>query len=277
MSETRVKIEIEEREFTKDGVPGFFLTVRVFEPEKFPEYLANSTPENCFVYQLPDINFVQDVTFLRVANISDIKELPTTYEKSGDVYRSNIYSKFFTTIEELLAAEEILLRDIRALYSDIRTLFTYIQTTKRKNTYVLPDYVEDTIKTLIESLLAKRRLVTELSTKYSIINDVILPFLETKIASLEQQSEEISKHLNEIKAQKSLKWNIDLNTFTSVLEELDTIFKNLNENIEDLNIKAGPVIFETTLFGYLINTIDTLIRKGNLGLEDTTIIHQLNF
>ena len=218
MSDSRVRVDIEEKEDTRNGVAGFLLMVRVSNPEDFPEYLQGVSPECSFVYNIPDINFVQDITFTRVASIADLRELPVTFSKSGDTFRTSTYSKFFTSIEELLAAEEILIRDLRSLYSDIKTLFTYIQTSKQRTSYVLPDYVEETVDTLINQLLSSRVELTTALAKYSLIETTLLPSLEFNMEAVKLQLEDIDYYLSQIKAQMSMKTVSDTSAFASNAE-----------------------------------------------------------
>ena len=218
MSDSRVRVDIEEKEDTRNGVAGFLLMARVSNPEDFPEYLQGVSPECSFVYNIPDINFVQDITFTRVASIADLRELPVAFSKSGDTFRTSTYSKFFTSIEELLAAEEILIRDLRSLYSDIKTLFTYIQTSKQRTSYVLPDYVEETVDTLINQLLSSRVELTTALAKYSLIETTLLPSLEFNMEAVKLQLEDIDYYLSQIKAQMSMKTVSDTSAFASNAE-----------------------------------------------------------
>ena len=219
MSDARVRIDIEEREDTRNGIPGFFLIARASEPEDFPDYLAAQYPDYPFVYLLQDINFVQDAAFVRVASIADLRESGITFSKSGDQYRTNTYTKFFGTVEELLAAEEILIRDLRTLYSDIKTLFTYIQTSKTRSSYILPDYVEDTVNTLIKNLIAKRQGITSALTKHSLVLQMI-DYLTVNLQAIQIQNEDINKYLAETDIDCNKLSGAELSKFTASLQNL---------------------------------------------------------
>ena len=189
MVQASIKAVFNTKETTSQGVSGFFLTVEVSDPVNFPEYLKNNYPDYPFVYEAYDLVESKDPTFLRVATVGDITKFGTIASGTAVTFRKSTFANFFETMEKVLAAQELLLQNLRSLYSDINTMFTYISTQNQNFTVTLPNYVETKVSDLITQLLQKRRNITELNTKISLIDNVVLPELQNHLASIETQDD----------------------------------------------------------------------------------------
>lgn len=253
-----VEFKFNSKPHKRGATNGFIFTASISKPTEFPDYLKAEHPERAFIYEVTDINNSEQSKFITVASVEALKETPYAYSKVGDQYRTNSYTKFFQTVEEVLAAKELLIRQVRALYSDVNTLFNYTNSSASDSTLILPDFVEQKVNGLIKDLISKRFDIRELETKIKILAGTALPTLNHSIAVAQGQNnvvEDIIEYFS----------GIDLSdvTFSQMITEI--------EYLRDFLLDFSGYADDLQL---VIKRLRDTIRHSKVYVDNTTALAQ---
>lgn len=272
IDQATVKVTFEQSEVANADQTNFQLTVKVSDPDDFPLYLRDEYPDYPFLYQVQDLNTVDEAPFQRVATINDLRTYGTTYQNVSDYFRRNIYTKRFETAEEMLGAQELITRNLRTLYSDINTLFNYISTIDATSEITLPTYVETKVDSLVTQLKELRYEVQENQTKVQLIEKTVLPILEFNLETVVTQSEVVSSIISYITG-----FSIDLPNLDVLqvsLDNIDTKFIEAEDAITTFNSKLTQI--QTSANNALVSAeaLSANVQgQLRLNLQDITLNH----
>lgn len=229
-------------DYTLNGTTGYLLRAEVNTPKGFTKFMKERDPHYCFVFTPTDLNSVDNISFNRVATIQDLESLSTVPTQVGVSFRKNVYSKFFESVEQLLAAKQKIMDDVRILYSDLNSVFTYVNRVITNETMTMPDLVEDQINTYITDLINKRTDRSNIEALISVIEDTTIPYLTEQVSYFQLSRDFMQDILNEY---NTMNINVNITGSLNFVNNMRDSFEQIKSNVN--TISSSGLLMQTSL------------------------------
>lgn len=151
-----------------------------FEVKVDPEFPFDTSmsdfasPECCFIYSKTDAG----VRYGGVCKVADFLQYSDDTAKSK--YRSNTYSKEYDDCNTALADQKDISNQLTTFYNNLNTYIeSYADQSQSRKIFVLPDYTENRLNSLIGTWRALKYRIAERKTELSMKEGVWLPSLQT--------------------------------------------------------------------------------------------------